>query len=523
MSKFHSTVSRRDFMKGLGFGAAGLGAAGAAVPVIHDLDELISAPQSLRKRAWWIKEVDEPTVEIDWNLMARHHGFHSAQSGAILSRYVQDGPAGYSAIGAAGNAAITTGVQANKPGLTLRDLALANASPGLAFKSARTDKFEDSRVGIFGLRTPADYGVPKWSGSPEENTRMMKAAMAFFGASDIGASEMDEHHKKLVGTHGDNIPQSYWPFGSSPKWPPPDSVTQPINFGSNWDYDNATGTTTIPDHGVYSISYIIPQSNEMFRTTPQSALFRASNISRYRLRENVRWSTQTFLRGLGYTCMYDEPYRGIPSAAGACLTGLTENSRQTNMALSPEHGSTVGLYEVLTDLPMEPTKPIDAGMWKFCQTCGVCAAHCPSDAIEKKGEREPSFEPYPPKLTAYWPELPGLGFDSPSPGEVEYNKVGRKTYWTDGVACRLFFDSIPCGCAICFGTCTFNSQYTAMIHDVVRATAATTSLFNGFFAQMSETFRMGLKEGEAKEEWWGMSLPSYSYDTSVGAKHGGYR
>ncbi|GAI88797.1 unnamed protein product, partial [marine sediment metagenome] len=41
MSKYHSTVSRRDFMKALGLGAAGLGAAGAAAPVFHDLDEVI--------------------------------------------------------------------------------------------------------------------------------------------------------------------------------------------------------------------------------------------------------------------------------------------------------------------------------------------------------------------------------------------------------------------------------------------------------------------------------------------------
>ena len=39
-NNWHSTVTRRDFMKALGFGAAGLGALAATSPVFHDLDEL---------------------------------------------------------------------------------------------------------------------------------------------------------------------------------------------------------------------------------------------------------------------------------------------------------------------------------------------------------------------------------------------------------------------------------------------------------------------------------------------------
>ena len=43
MSTFHSQVSRRDFMKGLGLTGAGLGAAGMINPVFHDLDEVLSS------------------------------------------------------------------------------------------------------------------------------------------------------------------------------------------------------------------------------------------------------------------------------------------------------------------------------------------------------------------------------------------------------------------------------------------------------------------------------------------------
>ena len=46
MSKFHSTVTRRDFMKGLGLAGAGIGAAAAASPVFHDLDEVAASNQA---------------------------------------------------------------------------------------------------------------------------------------------------------------------------------------------------------------------------------------------------------------------------------------------------------------------------------------------------------------------------------------------------------------------------------------------------------------------------------------------
>ena len=57
--KYHSTVSRRDFLKILGLGGLGLGASAVAAPVIHDLDEMIASPEADFKRPWYVKEVDK--------------------------------------------------------------------------------------------------------------------------------------------------------------------------------------------------------------------------------------------------------------------------------------------------------------------------------------------------------------------------------------------------------------------------------------------------------------------------------
>ena len=76
MSKFHTTISRRDFMKALGLTGAGLGAAAATAPVIHDLDELAAAGESQHRYPWWVKERDyfDTTVPIDWDLKWRVDG-----------------------------------------------------------------------------------------------------------------------------------------------------------------------------------------------------------------------------------------------------------------------------------------------------------------------------------------------------------------------------------------------------------------------------------------------------------------
>ena len=48
-------MSRRDFMKALGLAGAGVGAAAAAAPVFHDLDEVMSSA-SMQKHPWYVKE-----------------------------------------------------------------------------------------------------------------------------------------------------------------------------------------------------------------------------------------------------------------------------------------------------------------------------------------------------------------------------------------------------------------------------------------------------------------------------------
>lgn len=69
-TQYHSTMGRREFMKvlGLGAGALELGGTALAAP-FKDLDDMMASPHAERNLPFWVKEVDEPTVEIDWDNM----------------------------------------------------------------------------------------------------------------------------------------------------------------------------------------------------------------------------------------------------------------------------------------------------------------------------------------------------------------------------------------------------------------------------------------------------------------------
>lgn len=126
MSKFHSTISRRTFMKGIGLAGAGLGDAAAAAPVFHDLDEVTASPNSVRKLPWYVKEREffDLTVEIDWAGKERFDKRNSysypdvAVGEEQTPQYWREFRADLAA----------EGVRNNKPGDTLKDQAIVGAA-----------------------------------------------------------------------------------------------------------------------------------------------------------------------------------------------------------------------------------------------------------------------------------------------------------------------------------------------------------------------------------------------------------
>jgi ferredoxin len=68
-------------------------------------------------------------------------------------------------------------------------------------------------------------------------------------------------------------------------------------------------------------------------------------------------------------------------------SGLGENSR-LGIALNPFVGAAFKAAAVLTDLPLEPDKPIDFGLQEYCKNCKICAEQCFMHAISDREKEE---------------------------------------------------------------------------------------------------------------------------------------
>ena len=102
----------------------------------------------------------------------------------------------------------------------------------------------------------------------------------------------------------------------------------------------------------------------------------------YKFRPIICNEVQVFLQTLGYQAVFCSSFdteAGGPIAcnsAAAILSGSSELGRLAHV-LHPKHGPMMrGTWTFVTDLPLAPTKPIDAGMFKFCESCKLCSDVC---------------------------------------------------------------------------------------------------------------------------------------------------
>jgi reductive dehalogenase len=498
MSKFHSMVSRRDFMKGLGLAGAGIGAVAASAPVFHDIDELIASDTAVQPRPWWVKErpIDDPTIEVDFSMMERHDGRNQGQSARVRAIYYgADRVLGAAALSAAELAERTA---SNYPGYTYRSRALAGSfkrvsqgtSPGWA-------ETKDPAP----VKTPEERGEPKWTGSPEEASRMLRAAMRAYGASLVGYTELTQEHRDHVifsYEKGDSNNEKY--IGTTV----PVTAARPIVFESVPKAYETTEKLVIPNVPLWEIALSTQGSNELWRSAG-TLLGGMANANTFYNCANLHASTYNFLRYLGYqligTIGNDSRYVGSEGGA-AIMAGLGEASRQKLYTLTPEYGAPGRLYGVLTDLPLEPTHPIDAGIYRFCHSCQKCADSCPPQCISK--EKEPSWD---------LPLTEGK--------ETIYSVKGTKAFYNNLPLCRQYSNETSHGCRICWGECTFTVNRGALVHQIIKGTIANVPLFNTYFYKLGAAFGYGT-DPEKAETWWDLSLPTLGQDSTIVAADAGY-
>jgi reductive dehalogenase len=496
MSIFHNTVSRRDFMKAMGFTGVGLGAAALVAPTFHDLDELASQPGPQFKRAWWVKERDyeNPTEDMDWGVMKRYNDRKQAQSTGTLAQYPS----------------YNTDLQGRTDrGNALSAKRLTDQAAGYSHKFRALNNGKSDRAtyptwdytGTF--TTAKDYGssntalnLPKWTGSKEEAFNMFYSAMRYFGYTWLGVAEMtDKWQNKLMSQYSTTGTNSLYSFENVAA---PAIAADPTAVSKEkWVIPMAK-----PILGIAFSEALSPEA----RRCP-SAISNGNNVIANKT-TFLRNRMAGFMVALGYNMFGNTGDQSMPIHTGIAgpMMGYAESSRQNNYTMTAETGPHHNDFTMFTDFPMAPTKPIDAGIFRFCSGCATCAKTCLGEAISF--DKEPSFE---------IPATDGLA--------TTYHNPGPKHFWSNWVKCNNIRQECGGDCApekggrMCWITCPMGNDKGAMIHQLVRATVSNTSIFNSFFATMEEKMGYGPYEPDL---WWEMSLPVYGQDTTIGSNKGGY-
>lgn len=187
-----SSISRRDFLKGVGMAGAALGMVGSGTLTLAGEIIVQETAGGVHNRPWWVRQVDEPTTEVNWATVQRFDASLGPVRGPGWVRYVGEGEAMRLA-----RVAIESEKRrlvAEVPGYMLKDQALQGAFESML------GHLPTSFLGPQWAATPEERGVPRWTGSPEEAAKIVKVALRHMGAASVGIVHLD---RPLPGTNSD--------------------------------------------------------------------------------------------------------------------------------------------------------------------------------------------------------------------------------------------------------------------------------------------------------------------------------
>lgn len=454
----NDNISRRNFLKNIGMASITMGITGTlgATAMGSHLGEPMSG--EVYRRPWWVRQVDTPTTGIDWDQIERIDASQDTLATAGLGRYAT--PEENKRLGTLWDENELERLVKQEPGFSLKEFALANA-----FYHSR-DVLPRSFLGPQRAQRPEDLGLAQWEGTPAENTRFLKVAMQQMGAATVGVVELNENTRKLIYEVDNDGKQLVFE-----------------NIAEAYEDDEKR---VIPYKARWVIVYAVQMSDIAMRRAP-TKIAQMTTREAYQRGLMIQNNVQEFLRGLGYQGLGEAQLNGLGIApAFAVLSGLGELSR-LNRVITPEFGPMVRMFKLITDLPLEPDKPIDAGIARFCRTCKKCAEACPPSALSF--ETEPGWEP--------------VG---------DWNNRGHEAWFEDSVRCKRYWhEELGTNCGICFAVCPFSKRNRSFMHDFVRMQIAQLPFLDEVTRNMDDAFGYGIQKDP--EEWWTLDLPEYGIDT----------
>jgi len=275
-------------------------------------------------------------------------------------------------------------------------------------------------------RLPSDIKIN--IDDPEKMTRHVKKVAKYFGAVDIGISEID---RRWVYSHTYNlVTEEHHPF-------------------------------ELPEDCRYAISFVLEMDYHLVKTSP-TWLARAAEGKGYSMSAVTAGMLAQFIRGLGH--------KALPSGNDSTITiplaidaGLGELGRH-GLLITPGYGPRVRIGQVFTDLPLVCDEPIEFGVQEFCRICKKCAKHCPSQAImhdEKTTEAHNKCN---------------------NPGVLKWPINAEKcfSFWAKNIG----------SCMNCIHVCPFN-KVKGPQHDLVRWMIKNTPWANRFILWGDDLFGYG--------------------------------
>jgi reductive dehalogenase len=459
VKKGRKPINRRDFFRIAGLAATTIAAGNLASPSKGDFrPKALPFRRAIKgnRRPWWVRPVDEPTVEINWEGIRRFDARDTVRGQGFI-KYA--GQAEYDRLNQVDAENEKQRILEGTPGYTLKDQAL-NSAQLVALQGER------SFSGAKSTLSPEERAVPKWTGTPQDAARVLRVAMRHFGAASIGFVELNERTRKLVYSH--------------------DPDGKEIVFEDVDEAYETTGKRVIPYRAKWVIVYTVQMSTETVKRAP-TVLAEQTTMLSYGRGLDIQNKTQEFLHGLGYQCLGEASANALAiSPALAVMAGLGELSRN-NRVITPAFGPMVRIFKRSTDLPVETDQPVDAGIMEFCRKCKKCAESCPANALSF--EDEPTWE-----------------------AKGGWNNPGHKAYFEDSVKCRTYMkEKAGSNCSICFAVCPFAKKDKVWIHHWVKAGISSFPIFDSLIRSMDDAFSYGAQKDP--EAWWYQDLPEYGIDT----------
>jgi epoxyqueuosine reductase len=326
-----------------------------------------------------VRQVETPSYKLDRSKLARFD-----RNNTVFKRVRWDRSwAGYEHMYDERVPAI---LELRKPGYSRIDFALANASwivhdsyeAAFSQEKIKLSKIPEATVGLDWTQTKLRID------EPHRMSGIVKRAARLFGASLIGICKLKK----------------------------------------DWLYADAEVSNGIEN----SIVMAIEMNIEGIATSPAVPAAAATGVGYSRMAFTLACVAE-FLRNLGYQAIQcgNDTALSIPLAVDAGLGELGRNG----LLITPEFGPRVRLCKILTDIPLEPDKPIEFGVEAFCTKCKLCAKKCEANAISM--DDNPNFTPV-----------------------SSSNSPGVRKWYVNPESCYHFWCKNGTDCSTCIRVCPYN-------------------------------------------------------------------